>query len=87
MVVELGHWCGEGVGSCMRMIWSMCRMGLQNRGSSEELKDVSEITELCLSLGVRWFSRVEERGRGNPISGCGLIECDIVQGAGRPCGA
>ena len=27
------------------------------------------------------------KGKENPISGCGLIEFDIVKGAGRPCGA
>ena len=38
------------------------RMVLRNRGSWGVLKDVSEIAVLCLSLGVRWFRRVEERG-------------------------
>ena len=85
-MAKLGHWWGEGVGSCMRMVWSMCRMGLRNRGSSEELKEESEIAVLCLSLGVSGLGVLRRGGMENPISGCGLIEFDIMKGVGRQCG-
>ena len=77
-----GAWSlvGEGVGACMLMVGPMCRVGLRNGGSSEELRDVSEI--------VRWFGRVEGTAGGaeNTVSGCGLIEVDrVVRGGGWPC--